>query len=152
MAVNPEIKNFTGDIYLDKLDNLTRTGTFHVIIVLALQSIVYAEAGSDHSPCSYEFENHCASCHGEDGKGNGPMAGQLTKPPTDLTLLSKENGGSFPETVVYQIIDGRRVNIFHGTREMPIWGDRFYAADGNEDTVNARISEIIKFIESIQIE
>lgn len=30
------------------------------------------------------FSSHCASCHGEQGRGDGPLAGQLSRPPTNL--------------------------------------------------------------------
>jgi cytochrome c oxidase cbb3-type subunit 2 len=30
------------------------------------------------------FSNHCASCHGAQGRGDGPLAGQLSRPPTNL--------------------------------------------------------------------
>ena len=38
-----------------------------------------------------EFQSSCASCHGTDGKGNGPVSGQLKVPPSDLTMLVKNN-------------------------------------------------------------
>lgn len=80
------------------------------------------------------------------------MFKQLTKPPKDLTLLSKENGGSFPETFVYQIIDGRRVDTFHGPQEMPVWGERFRTIEGDEGAVDERISNLIEYLESIQVD
>jgi hypothetical protein len=42
-----------------------------------------------------------------------------------LTVLGKKNNGVFPFDSVYQIIDGRKTVIAHGTRDMPIWGDRY---------------------------
>lgn len=30
------------------------------------------------------FSNHCAACHGTGGRGDGPLAGQLSRAPTDL--------------------------------------------------------------------
>ena len=96
-----------------------------------------------------EYRTYCAVCHGIDGRGHGPMADKLTRQPSDLTLLSKKNGGSFPETMVYQIVDGRRIVILHGPREMPIWGDRFRDA-GGEAAVEARIGALVRHIEAIQ--
>ena len=34
-----------------------------------------------------EYQRHCASCHGPDGKGNGVLATQLRTQPADLTRL-----------------------------------------------------------------
>ena len=72
-----------------------------------------------------EFLSSCASCHGADGKGKGPVSEQLKVPPADLTILAKTNGGVFPTNAVYETIYGSKPVLAHGTREMPIWGERF---------------------------
>lgn len=106
------------------------------------------------------FMNNCATCHGQGGKGNGPMVEQLVKVPSDLTLLSKNNGGSFPEAEVYQLIDGRRVVVtdegrkaeaFHGSEDMPIWGNTFRTIEGDEGAVDELISNLLEYLKSIQI-
>jgi hypothetical protein len=53
------------------------------------------------------------------------MSDSLTKDPADLTILSKNNNGYFPFSEVYRIIDGTRSVSIHGSRDMPIWGDRY---------------------------
>lgn len=50
--------------------------------------------------------SNCASCHGADGSGNGPMAAELKHEPTDLTTLSKNNDGHFPCRSIGRVIDG----------------------------------------------
>ena len=72
-----------------------------------------------------EFQSSCASCHGTDGKGKGPVSEQLKVPPSDLTMLAKNNNGVFPTNAVYETIHGSKTIPAHGTREMPIWGERF---------------------------
>jgi mono/diheme cytochrome c family protein len=72
-----------------------------------------------------EFLSSCASCHGTDARGKGPMSDQLKRPPPDLTTLAKNNNGEFPASAVYETIDGSKTVPAHGNREMPIWGDRF---------------------------
>ena len=72
-----------------------------------------------------EFQSSCASCHGTDGKGNGPVSEQLKVPPPDLTMLAKKNGGVFPTNAAYEIIYGLKTLPAHGTRDMPIWGYQF---------------------------
>ena len=104
-----------------------------------------------------EFRYSCASCHGVDANGEGILAAILTVKPTDLTTLSKNNDGQFPETRVYQMIDGRESFYAHGDREMPVWGIRYlleYAvrygnADG-EQAVRRRIRELVEYLRSIQ--
>jgi mono/diheme cytochrome c family protein len=51
-----------------------------------------------------EFQSSCASCHGTDGKGKGPVSEQLKVPPPDLTMLAKNNNGVFPTNAAYEII------------------------------------------------
>ena len=81
-----------------------------------------------------DYQNYCAVCHGVNGKGQGPMGEFLTVRPADLTQLAKKNGGSFPFWQTYRVIDGREDVRGHGTREMPIWGDRFIAQAGGSDS------------------
>ena len=72
-----------------------------------------------------EFGQSCATCHGVDGKGKGSFAEALQLSVPDLTTLSKRNGGVFPMSRVYEVIDGREAIKAHGTREMPIWGKHY---------------------------
>ena len=80
-----------------------------------------------------EFQNYCAVCHGVDGKGRGIMSKFLTVQPADLTQITRKNSGTFSFWQVYRIIDGREDVRGHGTRDMPIWGDRFRAQSGGND-------------------
>ena len=97
------------------------------------------------------FRTHCATCHGEHARGNGPLADQLRTRPPDLTTFTARNGGVFPSERVHRMIDGRGVPS-HGDREMPIWGDAFKASrDGlTADTVKERIDALVRYLEAIQ--
>ena len=95
------------------------------------------------------FVMRCASCHGEEGKGNGPAAVALKTPPADLTRISKKHGGSFPRTEVVQFIDGERPVPAHGPRHMPIWGEVFRQEKTNSEA-RMRILSLTTFLESIQ--
>lgn len=139
-------------------NNLKHTALIGMFVIL-LNSLVQAESTIEQLEGEREYMNNCAVCHGIVGKGNGPFAEQLTKLPADLTLLSKKNGGSFPETAIYQLIDGRNVSIsdegrkvepFHGPQDMPIWGDVFRFIEGDEGAVDDRISNLLEYLESIQ--
>jgi mono/diheme cytochrome c family protein len=67
-----------------------------------------------------EFEAKCAVCHGKDGKGKGPYAEQLKGGLPDLTTMAKRNGGVFPVSQTFALIEGAGKG--HGTRDMPVWG------------------------------
>ena len=51
------------------------------------------------------YLRYCASCHGPDGRGDGPLAASLKTQPADLTQIAKRNGGSFDERPVMATID-----------------------------------------------
>lgn len=68
------------------------------------------------------YDQHCASCHGTDGQGDGPLASSLVVPPSDLTTIAARSGGTFDERRVMSVIDGEREVAEHGPREMPVWG------------------------------
>ena len=104
-----------------------------------------------------EYERTCSLCHGLDGKGHGVYAFVLKEKPTDLTLMQKKNYGVFPYNKLYRIIDGREEIKSHGTRAMPIWGDRFHSENWlnisprySETLVRGRIFELLLYIETIQ--
>lgn len=97
------------------------------------------------------YKTYCAVCHGTDGKGNGPAASALKVPPTDLTQLSKNNGGKFPALKVTGAIRGEGDVPAHGTKDMPVWGSLFWnMSHGHESEVQQRVANLTKYIESLQ--
>jgi hypothetical protein len=49
----------------------------------------------------------------------------LRIPPPDLTRIAQRRGGNFPDAEIAAQIDGRTVVPAHGSRDMPIWGQRW---------------------------
>lgn len=68
------------------------------------------------------FARFCTSCHGDAGRGDGPVAASLKVRPADLTAIAARAGGTFPEDDVREWVDGRAPLPAHGPREMPVWG------------------------------
>jgi len=97
-----------------------------------------------------QFEQYCAVCHGKGGKGDGPAASAMTSKPTNLTLMQKRQGAFFAAQVE-SAIRGTDPVIAHGVPGMMVWGALFRAnARGDEAAVDARIHDLVAFIESIQ--
>src|ERR1700746_3569630 len=90
--------------------------------IFVLNSAAWAQ---DSDPGKSEFQSSSATYHGIDGEGKGPLSTQLKVLPADLTVLTKKNNGVFPFETVYEVIDGRKEVAAHGTRDMPIWGNRY---------------------------
>jgi hypothetical protein len=129
----------------------TMVGTIHIL-----------HAQPEENPGRQEFLRSCASCHGISGKGDGPVAKSLRTPPPDLTKLSEANDGVFPISRVYEVIDGRIERLVHGSRDMPVWGERYMEGIISRDTrgwtskelaeasVRARILALVEYISTLQ--
>ena len=127
------------------------------ILIVSLVSITLAQAQETEviAGGELEYQNHCAVCHGVDGKGHGIMARFLTVSPSDLTQIAKKNADRFSFWQVYRVIDGREEIRGHGTREMPIWGARFQAEargsdPGSRSQVSGRILSLVFYLQHIQ--
>jgi mono/diheme cytochrome c family protein len=102
-----------------------------------------------------EFQTSCAVCHGVDARGQGIMTKHLNLPPANLRHLKQQHSGNFPFWEVYRIIEGRGVVPGHGSREMPVWGDRFRADAGGDGKVAqtqaaGRILSLVFYLEHLQ--
>jgi mono/diheme cytochrome c family protein len=109
-------------------------------------------AGNRPSPAgSGLFSTYCAVCHGADAKGTGPLADSLKRRPADLTLIARNNGGTFDRDVVKRVIDGRNPVKGHGGGDMPVWGDAFErSADAGPQAVHERLDALVEYVASIQ--
>ena len=135
-------------------------GRLWLLTLILVVGSARAVSAQDQDVGQTNFRMSCASCHGVDGKGNGPVSGQLRVPPSDLTVLAKKNNGVFPVSRVYESIDGRQAVMAHGTRDMPIWGFQYsleQRVQGHPATtidpdaiVRMRILSIIDYLSRIQ--
>ena len=131
-----------------------------ILVGSALVVALPASAGEvDVGEREYRFK--CAVCHGDAGKGDGPYRELLKIVPTDLTMLQKNHGGSFPFEKVFRVIDGRANIKAHGSRTMPIWGNEYtdeaieyygdlYGTHNAELFVQGRILALITYLQGIQ--
>jgi mono/diheme cytochrome c family protein len=124
-------------------------------LLLILPAAVFAQ-DIDQGEITFQF--HCATCHGLEGTGNGPMAGALTLQPTNLTQLNARNDGVFPITRVIMRIDGRDPLVSHGS-SMPIFGDFFEGYDvalktetGQPIMTSKPIVDLMAYLETLQAE
>jgi mono/diheme cytochrome c family protein len=140
------------------------------VLAFAFASSLATAGDQVSETAKLDFVAYCASCHGVDGTGNGPLADTLKIKPTDLTVISKKNEGHFPYTMLRKTIEGRELGLAraHGPREMPVWGPIFSqvpetptpGGSGGDysgsfaQCVNlaarARVMNIVDYIESIQ--
>lgn len=136
------------------------TKTMSTAGMLGLVLLAMPAAAEEDIIGSSEFLNSCAPCHGVGGRGDGPVAEHLNLAPTDLTRMAEQNEGRFPFLEAFHIIDGRTMVSGHGTRAMPIWGQRYRTEAGGDDQpinkmatetmVRARVLELVNYLQAIQ--
>lgn len=112
-----------------------------------------------HVPASYTspssgkemYNSYCASCHGADGKGDGPAAPALKMAATNLTTLAAQNGGTLPAAHIAAVIQGDTMTPAHGSKDMPVWGPIFMSIGGHSQAqVQLRIRNLTNYLETIQ--
>jgi len=150
-------------------ENAMKRMIFGLALAVVASLAVAAEGVNESAKADYVA--YCASCHGVEGLGNGPLADTLKVKPTDLTMITKNNDGKFPYTLLRKTIEGRELGLAraHGPREMPVWGPVFSqvpegpvpGGTGSGDfsgsfaqcvnlAARARVMNIVDYIESIQ--
>jgi mono/diheme cytochrome c family protein len=126
---------------------------------------IVATAGATLAACAPErqvsgralYADYCASCHGVEGRGDGPAAAGLGKAPADLTKLSALNGDTFPKVHVMSVIDGYTRRDDRGSR-MPELGPALQegplvmvdTGDGIKTPTPANLVALAHYLETLQ--
>lgn len=129
------------------------------LIALSVGALMSAGAGfaQDIEMGEDLYGRYCATCHGVDATGGGPMSPVLVLQPPDLTQLTARNEGVFPVTRVVMRIDGRDPLVSHGS-PMPVYGPFFEsdlavplkAESGQPILTSPEIIQLVAFLQSIQ--
>lgn len=124
------------------------------IVVVAAVALAVAGCRSAEPVPPYDGRNlylgFCASCHGAEGGGDGPVAPALSATLPDLRTVAARSG-RFPRDSLIALIDGRTQRAAHGTPDMPVWGWQFRLAEESEARADARIRALVDYLEEIQI-
>ena len=123
---------------------------------LGLGACVIASTPEPMPTGAEDFADFCAGCHGLSGNGNGEMAATLSRRPTDLTLLARRNGGTFPTTQVMAKIWGYTGG--KGSDVMPNFGPLldsdmvpYDGGDGIMSPTPMRLVQIAEHLQAIQL-
>lgn len=133
-----------------------RLAALFVAIVAA--SPLQAQEGADAEAGRALYAASCATCHGLQGAGDGPMTAILTLPVPDLRRLAADAGGTFPMRRVVASIDGRDPILAHGGA-MPVFGlslsgpeTAIVAEDGEDLSAPAEAIALARYLETLQEE
>ena len=102
------------------------------------------------------YMQNCMSCHGVDGKGDGPAAARLSTPPPDLTKIAARRDGEWPALEIMEILSGYSRNILP-REEMPVIVDlldndmsEFDTGNGDPILMPTKLIAIADYLESLQ--
>jgi mono/diheme cytochrome c family protein len=129
---------------------------------LVLSALVFWSAASathgqktppreDYNSGAYLYRAFCASCHGDSGRGDGPVASLSEPRPADLTVLSERAGGVFPRARVMSALDGTSKLAGHDAPAMPNWSRVLRRTEGDDErVVRRRLEALVSHVESLQ--
>jgi mono/diheme cytochrome c family protein len=92
-------------------------------------------AREDYSSGAYLYRTFCATCHGETGKGDGPVADIADRRPSDLTVLTRNNGGTYPRDRVISVLENVAPLPGHEPPAMPNWRNVLKTTEGSDERV-----------------
>ena len=124
-------------------------------IALGIALSAGAASAQDADVGERSYMQFCATCHGADGAGEGPLTQIISDKVPDLTQLSANNDGAFPMLDVIHVIDGRTGLRGHGG-PMPVYGALFDEEVKNPGPFGAvlytrgRILSLAYYLESLQ--
>lgn len=121
---------------------LPRLSRLSCIVPALAGAPALAENFADYSGAAL-YGRFCASCHGPEGRGDGPVADAMAVMVPDLTRLADRRGGRLDAERLAEIIDGRAVVVAHGTRYMPVWGYEFWVESGADAGAEAEVRTIL---------
>ena len=150
---------------------MLRFGATWILVCLSTISFKSLVLADDLEQGRLAYLRTCASCHGDDGRGRGPVSVRFRQKPADLTTLAQRNGGIYSAAAIYEAIDGRKAAGAHTNSRMPIWGcrhgtsarrtskaDKINELDSlldlpcdSESVTRRRIESIVNYLATIQV-
>jgi mono/diheme cytochrome c family protein len=119
--------------------------------------VVYAGAAAgltqereDRESGAYLYRVFCVVCHGDSGRGDGPVSDTLRRPVPDLTVLSRQAGGVFPRDRVLKAIQTGGPTAAHVPGGMPTWSEAFARLEPSKGTGQKRMQALVDHVESLQ--
>ncbi len=123
-------------------------------LLLWLPAPASAESGTAMQTGRGYFLAYCASCHGADARGDGPVSPAMKQHPSDLTRIAERRDGRFPMEELAGYISGKSAPAAHGTREMPVWGTNLVEEVGEGEEARlipyGPLRGVLDYLESIQ--
>jgi mono/diheme cytochrome c family protein len=105
----------------------------------------------DYNSGAYLYRTFCATCHGDSGKGDGPVADLAVRRPSDLTALARTHGGTYPRNEVMAVLENNPPVAGHEPPAMPNWGNVLKTTAGDDARiVRRRLDALVDHVATLQ--
>jgi mono/diheme cytochrome c family protein len=105
----------------------------------------------DYNSGAYLYRTFCATCHGDSGKGDGPVADLAVRRPPDLTVLARTHGGTYPRNEVMAVLENNPPVAGHDPPAMPNWGNVLRTTAGDDERiVRRRLEALVDYVATLQ--
>jgi hypothetical protein len=107
---------------------------------------------SDPSSGKQMFKDYCTTCHGMDGKGDGPAAELLEVRTPDLTTIAKRHHTRSTALFISEFLRNRTCQT-NGRINLPVWGRYFREHDPDQihhTFTSMRIYNLSNYVDFIQ--
>ena len=114
----------------------TLTGQLRMGVIQAWSLSVSPQEPPDLQQAARLFAQHCAACHGVQGRGDGPLAKGMEPPPSDLhdeARMSKRSLYGLYNTITLGV-QGTSMRAFTELSEADRWALAFFAGDLRADS------------------
>jgi mono/diheme cytochrome c family protein len=136
---------------LSRFAKLTTMFATFALAAFVLFPAVSAGQGKDRLERGRKlYVQYCASCHGMDAKGSGPVAAELKTAPSNLTTIAQRHNGKFDAIHVQNNINGEKDVQAHGTKDMPVWAAYFRSTKG-QSIATLNIYALTEYLEAVQV-
>jgi mono/diheme cytochrome c family protein len=94
---------------------------------------------------------YCSGCHGKDGRARTPASRLCAVSPSDLTLLSINNQGSYPAQKVLAVLHNGTGKPSQGQGYMPVWEPLLKSTNSEtQDLVDLRLRNLTEYVRTLQ--
>ena len=94
---------------------------------------------------------YCSGCHGKDGRARTAASRLCTVSPSDLTLLSINNQGSYPAQKVLEVLHNGTGKPPQGQGYMPVWEPLLKSMNSEtQDVVDLQLRNLTEYVRTLQ--
>ncbi|HUE86100.1 MAG TPA: cytochrome c [Vicinamibacterales bacterium] len=105
----------------------------------------------DYNSGAYLYRTFCTTCHSDSGRGDGPVADIADRRPSDLTVLARNHGGTYPRDRVMRVLENIPPVAGHEPPAMPNWRNVLRRTERDDErVVQKRLEALVDYVSTLQ--